>query len=115
MNVRGFVRYPVREALTFRAFQRERAEQFREIRVESKRDAHAQFARVEHRQSAARTDDFRIFENGVEQSVAYFEPAEKPFTVALLLDTSASTHFHLAEIKGYKSGVVALCYEVRSK
>ncbi|PYS67456.1 MAG: hypothetical protein DMF73_19305, partial [Acidobacteria bacterium] len=44
-------------------------------------------------------DDFRIFENGVEQSVAYFEPADKPFTVALLLDTSASTHFHLAEIK----------------
>jgi len=44
-------------------------------------------------------DDFRIFENGVEQSLAYFEPAEKPFTVALLLDTSASTHFHLAEIK----------------
>lgn len=44
-------------------------------------------------------DDFKIFENGVEQSIAYFEPAEKPFTVALLLDTSASTHFHLAEIK----------------
>ncbi|HEY0348040.1 MAG TPA: VWA domain-containing protein, partial [Pyrinomonadaceae bacterium] len=44
-------------------------------------------------------DDFRIFENGIEQSLAYFEPAEKPFTVALLLDTSASTHFHLAEIK----------------
>src|SRR5215831_1342808 len=44
-------------------------------------------------------DDFRIFENGVEQSVAYFEPAEKPFTVALLLDTSASTHFHLQEIR----------------
>ena len=43
--------------------------------------------------------DFRIFENGVEQSVAYFEPAEKPFTVALLLDTSASTHFHLQEIR----------------
>lgn len=44
-------------------------------------------------------DDFRVFENGVEQSIAYFEPAEKPFTVALLLDTSASTHFHLEEIK----------------
>jgi len=43
--------------------------------------------------------DFRIFENGVEQTVAYFEPAEKPFTVALLLDTSASTHFHLQEIR----------------
>jgi VWFA-related protein len=44
-------------------------------------------------------EDFRVFENGVEQSIAYFEPAEKPFTVALLLDTSASTHFHLEEIK----------------
>lgn len=44
-------------------------------------------------------EDFRVFENGVEQSIAYFEPAEKPFTVALLLDTSASTHFHLSEIR----------------
>ncbi|HVS21020.1 MAG TPA: VWA domain-containing protein [Pyrinomonadaceae bacterium] len=44
-------------------------------------------------------EDFSVFENGVEQSIAYFEPAEKPFTVALLLDTSASTHFHLSEIK----------------
>src|ERR1043166_7597173 len=44
-------------------------------------------------------EDFRIFDNGVEQSIAYFEPAEKPFTVALLLDTSASTHFHLQEIR----------------
>jgi len=44
-------------------------------------------------------DDFRVFDNGVEQSIAYFEPAEKPFTVALLLDTSASTHFHLQEIR----------------
>jgi VWFA-related protein len=46
-----------------------------------------------------RREDFTVFENGVEQSIAYFEPAEKPFTVALLLDTSASTHFHLSEIK----------------
>jgi len=44
-------------------------------------------------------EDFSIFENGVEQSVAYFEPADKPFTVALILDTSASTHFHLWQIK----------------
>jgi VWFA-related protein len=44
-------------------------------------------------------EDFSVFENGIEQSIAYFEPAEKPFTVALLLDTSASTHFHLSEIK----------------
>jgi|GEM_PF-150902 len=44
-------------------------------------------------------EDFSISENGVDQSIAYFEPAEKPFTVALLLDTSASTHFHLSEIR----------------
>jgi VWFA-related protein len=46
-----------------------------------------------------RREDFSVFENGIEQSIAYFEPAEKPFTVALVLDTSASTHFHLWEIK----------------
>jgi VWFA-related protein len=44
-------------------------------------------------------EDFRLFENGVEQSLAYFEPAEKPFTVALLLDMSASTKFHVEEIR----------------
>jgi Ca-activated chloride channel homolog len=44
-------------------------------------------------------EDFHVFENGVEQSIAYFEPAEKPFTVALVLDTSASTHFHLQDIR----------------
>jgi len=44
-------------------------------------------------------EDFTLFENNQEQAIAYFEPAEKPFTVALLLDTSASTHFHLDEIK----------------
>lgn len=46
-----------------------------------------------------RREDFSVFENGIEQSIAYFEPADKPFTVALVLDTSASTHFHLWEIK----------------
>lgn len=44
-------------------------------------------------------EDFSVFENGIEQKIAYFEPTEKPFTVALMLDTSASTHFHLWEIK----------------
>ena len=44
-------------------------------------------------------EDFSVFENGIEQPIAYFEPAEKPFTVALVLDTSPSTHFHLWEIK----------------
>jgi Ca-activated chloride channel family protein len=44
-------------------------------------------------------DRFHLFENGVEQEIAYFENAEKPFTVALLLDTSDSTKFKLHEIQ----------------
>src|SRR5688572_16741531 len=44
-------------------------------------------------------EEFTVFENGVEQKIAYFEPADKPFTVALLLDTSPSTQFHLWQIK----------------
>ncbi len=44
-------------------------------------------------------EQFKVFENGVEQKLAYFESTEKPFTVALLLDTSGSTFFHLWEIK----------------
>ena len=43
--------------------------------------------------------DFHVFENGIEQPIAYFEPTEKPFTVALVLDVSASTRFHLWQIK----------------
>jgi VWFA-related protein len=49
--------------------------------------------------SDLRREQFNVFENGVEQKIAYFESAEKPFTVALLLDTSGSTFFHLWEIK----------------
>jgi VWFA-related protein len=44
-------------------------------------------------------ENFSVSENGVEQRIANFEPTEKPFTVALLLDTSGSTFFHLSEIK----------------
>lgn len=44
-------------------------------------------------------EDFRIFENGVEQQVAYFAPVEKPFTVALVIDTSNSTRFKIEEIQ----------------
>jgi VWFA-related protein len=49
--------------------------------------------------SNLRREDFSVFENGVEQPIAYFDTAEKPFTVALILDTSPSTHFHLWQIK----------------
>jgi len=46
-----------------------------------------------------RKEDFRIWENGVEQQVAYFASTEKPFTVALVLDTSGSTRNKLEEIQ----------------
>ena len=42
-----------------------------------------------------RKEDFRVWEDGVEQRVAYFASTEKPFTVALLIDTSGSTRFKL--------------------
>ncbi|MEO6391846.1 MAG: VWA domain-containing protein [Pyrinomonadaceae bacterium] len=43
--------------------------------------------------------DFKIYEDGVEQDVAYFAPTEKPFTVALVMDMSGSTKNHLGEIQ----------------
>jgi len=46
-----------------------------------------------------RREVFRVFENDVEQPIVHFENTEKPFTVALMLDTSGSTYFHLSEIK----------------
>ena len=42
---------------------------------------------------------FHIYEDGIEQNIAYFDSAEKPFTVALLLDTSESTQFKLKDIQ----------------
>jgi Ca-activated chloride channel family protein len=46
-----------------------------------------------------RKEDFRIYENNVEQKVTYFAPVEKPFTVALMLDVSGSTQAQLAQIR----------------
>jgi VWFA-related protein len=42
--------------------------------------------------------DFKIFENGVEQSVDYFQSVEQPFTVVLLIDVSPSTRYRIEEI-----------------
>jgi Ca-activated chloride channel homolog len=43
--------------------------------------------------------DFKIFEDGVEQEVAYFGTADKPFTVVLLIDVSPSTAYKIEEIQ----------------
>ncbi|HBB93848.1 MAG TPA: hypothetical protein DC054_00520 [Blastocatellia bacterium] len=44
-------------------------------------------------------DDFHVWEDGVEQKVAYFASTEKPFMVALVIDTSASTRYKIEEIQ----------------
>ena len=44
-------------------------------------------------------EDFRLWEEGVEQDVAYFSSVDKPFSVVLMIDTSASTKFRLEEIQ----------------
>jgi VWFA-related protein len=50
--------------------------------------------------SDVRKEEFRIFEDGIEQQVAYFSTVETPFTVALLIDMSGSTKNRLSEIQG---------------
>ena len=44
-------------------------------------------------------DQFHLFEDGIEQQIAFFDNAEQPFTVALLLDVSDSAAAKLAQIK----------------
>jgi VWFA-related protein len=41
--------------------------------------------------SSLNKEDFRIFENGVEQQIFYFEPVSAPINLVLLLDLSGST------------------------
>jgi len=43
-------------------------------------------------------EEFKIFEDGVEQEIAYFGPSDEPFTVALVIDTSGSTQFKIEDI-----------------
>jgi Ca-activated chloride channel family protein len=44
-------------------------------------------------------EEFKIFENGIEQTIEYFSSEEQPFTVALMLDMSYSSVFKLQEIQ----------------
>src|ERR1043166_4649923 len=56
-------------------------------------------------------DNFRIWENDTEQKVAYFASTEKPFTVALVIDTSASTRYKIEEIQ---DAAIAFVNQLRS-
>jgi len=44
-------------------------------------------------------EDLRLWEDGVEQDVAFFSSVDKPFSVVLMLDTSPSTQFRLEDIQ----------------
>ena len=44
-------------------------------------------------------EDFRLWEDGVEQNIGFFQSVDKPFSVVLMIDTSGSTRFRLDEIQ----------------
>ncbi|MCA1638811.1 MAG: VWA domain-containing protein, partial [Acidobacteria bacterium] len=46
-----------------------------------------------------RQSDFKIFEDGVEQEIAYFGISDKLFTVVLLIDVSPSTAYKIDDIQ----------------
>ncbi|MEO8648595.1 MAG: VWA domain-containing protein [Acidobacteriota bacterium] len=46
-----------------------------------------------------RQNEFKVFENGVEQEIALFSSEDQPFTVALVLDMSYSSVFRLEDIQ----------------
>ena len=49
--------------------------------------------------SDIRRNEFKIFENGIEQNIAYFSDEEQPFTVVLVLDMSYSSVLKLEDIQ----------------
>lgn len=59
-----------------------------------------------------RQSDFKIFEDGNEQEIAYFGTSDKPFTVVLLIDTSPSTSYKIEEIR---SAAVAFVDQLKSQ
>ena len=49
--------------------------------------------------SGLRQEQFKIYEDGKEQEIAYFGNADKPITVALLIDVSNSTEYKIDDIR----------------
>ncbi|HEX6126570.1 MAG TPA: VWA domain-containing protein [Pyrinomonadaceae bacterium] len=61
--------------------------------------------------SGLQQKDFKIFENGIEQKVDYFQSVEQPFTVVLMIDVSPSTAFRMDEIH---DGAIAFVNQLRA-
>ncbi|MBL8149186.1 MAG: VWA domain-containing protein [Blastocatellia bacterium] len=62
--------------------------------------------------SGLQAADFALYEDRVRQQIAFFDSAEEPLNVAILIDTSKSTRFVLDEIKDAAKGFLK---ELRSK
>ena len=60
--------------------------------------------------SGLQQKDFKIFENGVEQQVGFFQSVEQPFTVILMIDVSPSTAFQIDEIQ---QGAISFINQLR--
>ena len=52
--------------------------------------------------------DFKVFQDGTEQPIAFFAATEEPVTVAILIDTSQSTRGVLGDIKDSAKSFVKL-------
>jgi len=57
--------------------------------------------------SGLRQEQFKIYEDGKEQEIAYFGANDKPITVVLLLDTSPSTEYRIDDIQKAAAAFVA--------
>jgi VWFA-related protein len=49
--------------------------------------------------SGLKSSDFKLYQDLIEQPISYFDAAEEPLNVALLIDTSKSTQLVMDEIK----------------
>ncbi|MGA2262241.1 MAG: VWA domain-containing protein [Acidobacteriota bacterium] len=58
--------------------------------------------------SDLKESDFHVFEDGVEQTIDRLIPEKDPFNIGLLLDTSHSTRFNIAEIQRAAFSFVAM-------
>lgn len=56
-------------------------------------------------------EDFRLWEDGAEQQVAFFSSVDKPFSVVLLIDTSGSTRMRL---EAMQDAAIAFTNQLRS-
>jgi len=102
------------ESKTFAENEQDTAENEDEIRIETNLVViPAQITARDGKPVAGiKKEEFKIFENGIEQEIAYFSDQEQPFTVALVLDMSYSSVFKLPDIQ---KAALAFINQLREK